>query len=340
MTFLKNQQGFTLIEIMVALTIGLFLTAGVTQVFLTTNQTNRTQENLSRMQENARFAMHFLTEDIREADYYIPICGNGDVLKNAYNNLDYLAASDAQFDFGSMEGISGQDNLAPLGTDSITLRFIKGLKDGAEITNQPGVTMKINASAKNASNMAKQGSIVIATDCINSDIFQNVNNSGGAQAGSLTLTISGGNNISPGNKNNGLVTNYDNGNPNSKAYYLSDEDGISSITYEIEKDGNEIPGLVRNGEQLVANIENMQILYGERLASGNMYYVPAGTVGLDMTKVVSIKVSLLVRSPDDNIVVTPQTYFYNNVDVSGADIADNRLRKVYTSTITVRNRLN
>ncbi len=71
---LKNkQQGMTLIEIMVALILGLFLIAGVLQIFLGAKQSNRMLDNLSRMQENGRFAMDFISRDIREAGFEICI---------------------------------------------------------------------------------------------------------------------------------------------------------------------------------------------------------------------------------------------------------------------------
>ncbi len=64
------QTGMTLIEILIALLIGAFLLGGVLQIFVSSKQTNRMQENLSRLQENGRFAMNFLTKDIRMAGYW------------------------------------------------------------------------------------------------------------------------------------------------------------------------------------------------------------------------------------------------------------------------------
>lgn len=73
-------RGFTLIELMIALVLGLFLVAGVLYVFLSNTQTYRTNEALSRVQENGRFAIEFLTSDLRHAGYSTgrEICG-GDV---------------------------------------------------------------------------------------------------------------------------------------------------------------------------------------------------------------------------------------------------------------------
>lgn len=65
----NRQQGLTLIEIMVALVISLFLLAGLLQLFIGTRQSARIQENLSRVQENGRYAIDYLGRVIRLAGY-------------------------------------------------------------------------------------------------------------------------------------------------------------------------------------------------------------------------------------------------------------------------------
>ncbi|MDD1610693.1 MAG: prepilin-type N-terminal cleavage/methylation domain-containing protein, partial [Methylococcaceae bacterium] len=61
------QRGFTLIELMIAMLIGVFLMAGILQIFSSAKQAYRLQENLSRLQENGRFAMDYLTKGVRMA---------------------------------------------------------------------------------------------------------------------------------------------------------------------------------------------------------------------------------------------------------------------------------
>lgn len=69
---LRHQHGLTLVEILVALVISLFLTAGVIQLFIGTKQTYRFHDALSRLQENGRFALDRMTWDIRMAGYSPP----------------------------------------------------------------------------------------------------------------------------------------------------------------------------------------------------------------------------------------------------------------------------
>jgi type IV pilus assembly protein PilW len=64
------QTGLSLIEIMIALLIGAFLIGGVLQIFIGSKQTYRMQENLSRLQENGRFAMDFIGRDVRMTSYW------------------------------------------------------------------------------------------------------------------------------------------------------------------------------------------------------------------------------------------------------------------------------
>jgi type IV pilus assembly protein PilW len=62
--------GVTLIELMVALAIGSFLMIGAVTVFVQSRATFRVTESVSRLQENARFALDALEPDIRMAHYW------------------------------------------------------------------------------------------------------------------------------------------------------------------------------------------------------------------------------------------------------------------------------
>ena len=63
-------RGLTLIELMVAVTIGLFLMIGAMTVFVQSRTTYRSTEGVSRLQENARFALAAIEPDIRLASYF------------------------------------------------------------------------------------------------------------------------------------------------------------------------------------------------------------------------------------------------------------------------------
>lgn len=67
---LKRQQGFSIIELLIAVTLGLILTVGLISVFINSKQGYRVQESRSRMQENGRFALDYLTRAARLADFW------------------------------------------------------------------------------------------------------------------------------------------------------------------------------------------------------------------------------------------------------------------------------
>lgn len=68
----RRQRGLSLIELMIAITLGLLLLAGITQIFLANKVTFNTTDSLSRLEENGRFAMEILAKHIRMAGYADP----------------------------------------------------------------------------------------------------------------------------------------------------------------------------------------------------------------------------------------------------------------------------
>ncbi len=65
----SQNAGFTLIELMVALALSLFLMGGAILMYLSVQRTYGDAEQLSRMQENVRFASDYLVRDIRNAGF-------------------------------------------------------------------------------------------------------------------------------------------------------------------------------------------------------------------------------------------------------------------------------
>jgi len=60
-------HGFSLVELMVAITLGLLLTAGMVQLFSSSKITFQTNDGLARVQENGRFALELLKRELRTA---------------------------------------------------------------------------------------------------------------------------------------------------------------------------------------------------------------------------------------------------------------------------------
>jgi type IV pilus assembly protein PilW len=62
-----RQRGLSLLELMVAMVLGLLVSGGIVALFSATSRTNQVQTALSRVQENGRFAMGRMEADLRMA---------------------------------------------------------------------------------------------------------------------------------------------------------------------------------------------------------------------------------------------------------------------------------
>lgn len=113
---MKRQGGISLVEIMVALVLSLFLSAGVIEVYLASKQSYKTQEGYSRLQENGRFAMETLTRFIRLAGYK-PY----DAVANAFPADSAIFPADTTFTVAG-QVVAGTDGGGGA-SDSISFRY-------------------------------------------------------------------------------------------------------------------------------------------------------------------------------------------------------------------------
>ncbi|WP_296178867.1 PilW family protein [Pseudomonas sp. UBA1879] len=65
----RHQRGLSLIELMIAMLIGLFLILGVTQIFINNQKSYLFQQGQSGNQENARFSLAVLNQELSKAGY-------------------------------------------------------------------------------------------------------------------------------------------------------------------------------------------------------------------------------------------------------------------------------
>lgn len=104
---LHNNQGYTLIELMVSMVLSLFLMAGMVQLFIGTRHVSQVQDSLSRVQENGRFALDLISRELRKTGYKTdPFLANTDAFP-AVDNLNGEAAAD----FVAGQVIWGTDNM-------------------------------------------------------------------------------------------------------------------------------------------------------------------------------------------------------------------------------------
>lgn len=330
-----GQRGFSLVEIMIAVTLSLILMAGVSQIYLSSKQSFRMQEALSRVQENGRFALEFLSRDIRMADFWG--CANFD---NVTNNLN-SAGGTGYIDYGQ-GGLSATNDNGLNGSDTVILRGAFGtsltlLPNGAAGYG-PLQSSDITTTTGNGLN---QCDILLVADCSAADIFQ-LTNANPNTSGQIVHNT--GSTCSPGNYNPGTCSG---GNAHCLSKIYGGDASIyrmQQLEYFLATGGQGEPALFRRQTtstvqtlELVDGIANMQIQYGEDTNDDNTadYYVNAGSV-VNMDNVVSVRLWILSRSYEDNLAPAPQTYEWETGPVTAAD---NRLYQVFTTTVTLRNRV-
>ena len=129
MRTLSTQAGFSPIEMLVGLAIGLLLVMGVSEGVSRQRLNARVQEELSRIEDAGRFALYALGRSIRQAGYR----PNGSTRDTA------PFAADDTFQTAAVIGPGGS-GAAPAST--LRLRY-QGLSDGTQ-TNCLGVASKAN----------------------------------------------------------------------------------------------------------------------------------------------------------------------------------------------------
>lgn len=147
---LIRQRGMSVIELMVSMLIGLFLMAGIIQLFIGTKNTYRQVDASARIQENARFALDFLGNGIRMAGYVdrpdiylqnlagmtaFPAQNTAEVAvqSNAVANLQTVLTGTATSYFAANQVVSGVNNATLAGAassrDELLVRYM-GNADG------------------------------------------------------------------------------------------------------------------------------------------------------------------------------------------------------------------
>lgn len=320
-----KQAGMTLVEIMISLLIGAILLGGVLQIFLSTKQTYRMQEGLSRLQENARFAMEFLTFDIRMAGYQgCPSINtlSPNIIANppptflvsnqfvAVNGANDIAANWST-------NACGAANECIAGTDTISIML--GENCGGQLTgNMNAVNANIQINAANTCNISA-GDAVLISDCKSADLFRATNASSGS--GTQTIAHSSSNNTS-----NFLSTAYQQDAEifsfRSTTYYLRSGAGGQPALWRLDNSRPVAAGT--NPIELVEGIDDMQITHGlDTDADGNADRYIAANLVTNWNNAVSVRITLSARTLDGNLTTT----------------GDGRLRRTMATTIALRNKL-
>lgn len=324
--YLKQRNtslGFTLVELMVAMVLGLLVVGGAMLVYMSSSATYRAQESTAQMIENGRTAVEMISRDLRMAEYWKCI---GWQAANLSNHLP----SNQRGIYG-IEGVSGApDRIRTLqamddtGVD-VTADFELTTLDTSVI---PEPTLTPNPIPVDSVTGFATGDIIVINDCAKGDVLTITGVSGSTLTHNCTT----------------CVEVYATG-----AQVLRVED----VQYLIANNARSQPTLFRivSGgmpEELLEGVEDMQIMYGEdtdsdgianRYVNANVIHAPcaAGTNPGCWQRVPSVRISLLLRTFNDAVTVEAQTYPFNGSNVTSTD---GRLRRPFTAVVALRNHFN
>lgn len=302
-------RGMTLIELMVALVIGLFLTWGAIAVYLQSKDNYRTAETMARLQENTRFALETLEPDLRLAAFWgrhndparviLPAgglsvtCAGTDVSGWALDVQSPIAATDDDYDLDCAAHGS-----ARAGSDVLIVR---------------------RASERRTAPQA--GQIQVHSDLSLASLFDD----GTVPAG-----------YGPGGETRDLVVH---------AYYVDDESTFSAATPSLRRK-TLVSGNVIEDQEMITGVENLQVQFGiDTDADGSVErYVDPDQPAVATGRIIAVRIWMLVRSeeaPDQSFQDT-RTYQPPDADADpitpgDASYPDRFQRLEVTRTVYLRN---
>ena len=289
---LLKQRGFSLVETMVALVVGLAVTAAALSSYMGNRNTYKQIEGIARLQETARIAAALLESDIRQADG--SLCRKGLTLDNQSGNNNWPAQP--------TNGIQGFDSVAmdvgdsityarQPGTDSFTV-WSANANPMAQVISvgvAPGGTRFFLDKPANVANLAV-GSLAVVCNYGAEVLFTVSTISGNAITTNVpiqTLNVFG-----PGSLITALEANH---------WYISNKTiptngSLNNLALRRSTlSANRLPSL-----EIVENVSDMQITYLAGDANGRptaSTYVDATRIN-NWSQVLAVRITLTLTSPE------------------------------------------
>ncbi len=308
-----RQRGFTLVELLVTITLGLLVIAGIGQIYSAAKHSYDIQSSLARLQDTGRYAVDAITQDVRRAGYW------------GLTNMRAAAPNGAVAPNGTCA--TGDTTWGSMVTEGIF-----GFNDGngyACITNRLANSGDILAVRYADPNPATATAAAIAAAPQRLYIRT-------APAPIQT-------NLAQGNPAGGAAAIFSDHAVIAHAYYVRNFSGSISCAgsvpelVQVSLDGNGQPA--RQG--LVLGVERLQFQFGIDINGDRSVnqYVNANAVAVavgNWNNVVSVRFWILVRDE------CPEAGYVNNNtyvmgDVPNFQPNDNYRRQLFTSTVALRN---
>ncbi|MFV8836660.1 PilW family protein [Aquisalimonas sp.] len=346
----RRQQGLSLVELMVAMVVALILLFGVVQIYLGTSATSRTQEGLSRVQENARFAIDTLSRDIRMAGHNgcartsppdVTVMANHadeDYILSGRHVIGVAEAASAGSDFW----INGEPGNLIDGQPAVRVTFSSGGEVSAE-EDSFGGSAEFDIDSNTIG--LRQNDFAMVTDCRTAHVFEITNDIDDSDSTLNIAHSAGGGQTGGGNSPHqwdDSEQNYNDGAQVMRFY---------SYTYYIAKNPSGNRALYRREDmrsagqpdvvELVDNVEAMRLAYGQDTDEDRQVdqYVTADDLSdTDWEDVVSVRLALLLRS--DEVLSEAHTTSFDLLGQGTLTFTDDR--RIYqqaATTIALRNRM-
>mgnify|MGYP001409964800 CR=1 FL=1 len=252
--------GFTLIELMISLVIGLLLSAAIVKIYADTSQIYRFQGAVSEVQENGRFASAFLRRTARLAgnfgcDASKPISASTLSDAEATRLEFYSVASPLPQPAQPIGGVDGggtnSDELILRGSTGGGVRLVANPADPAAdltVENNSGITV-----------VAGQDTFGVISDCNRTEIFK-INSVGNAAAGD-TIDFDGTLGATYTTAAGARVQEIE------EVRYCIGEATARTAANDLQallllRNPRAGQTCARNGDELVEGIQNLQVRYG------------------------------------------------------------------------------
>lgn len=348
MNCLKNNRGFSLVELLTVMIIAPILIMGVYAGYLGMQQTYSTQNQVVDMQRNARAAMHELVQTIREAGY--GMSDLPDIPIWQYNGSANSPTS-LMYAINTPGGALFSGDLPLAGTDGVDLYY----DTSSPAQSQSAITIvgtnapnSANTKVSDASSIHTGDFIVIFDVSLNQAILYQATNVNG----SLVLHSPGGSSYNP--PGGVLVGSIQNWGPQSQVLNLNLTSG-NRISYYIDSNYNLIKkvgkwstianAFVFTSHIIAANIEDMEVEYTFR--DGSVRHLPSQPTivsgGLpvqsdpahDPAKIRAIAVSIIARTAKPDPKYTDTTAY--QLKYGSAHSGGGYRRMILTGNIALRN---
>lgn len=301
-------KGYSLVELMVALTIGLIILGAVTSLFVVSKSSYNTLQGLDALQENGRYAVRALTDDVRLAGYAGLVYDPASISPKVYSTTVTNQCAANWVDIGqSIFGINANTATHNANPYSGTCIPATKYKAGTDI-------LILRHANPQVTTTPAANTIYMLTQLDRADFFTGT----GVPAGTSPSSIH---------------------EVNIHVYYIRPYatvagDGIPTLVRSTL-----IPGPTMVEQPLVEGIENMQVSYGiDTTTPGDNVvdqYVTAANV-TNWAQVVSVRIEFLVRTPSSEGTYTNNnSYTLGDITIPAAN--DRFRRGLFSTTIMLRN---